>query len=149
MAFTLAQGHQRAQTTAWRANDGAGLLRRAIARTTDGQIKGTMLLTLRGSAGVAKQRQTRRDSMGRQRQGSGCVKIAPVSVDWMQQRGRGYTEGCPEQLTARRSSPWHLTGRERDGDHRTGSGRRRAVAELPTRVGRARERARGFGRGRK
>jgi hypothetical protein len=33
--------------------------------------------------------------------------------------------------------------------HRTGSGRRRAVAELPARVGRARERARGLGRGRK
>jgi hypothetical protein len=27
MAFTLAQGHQRAQTTARRANGGAGLLR--------------------------------------------------------------------------------------------------------------------------
>jgi hypothetical protein len=35
MAVTLAQGHQRAQTTAERANDGAGMLRRAIARTIE------------------------------------------------------------------------------------------------------------------
>jgi hypothetical protein len=31
MAFTQAQGHKRAQTTAGRANGGAGLLQRAIA----------------------------------------------------------------------------------------------------------------------
>jgi hypothetical protein len=35
MAFTLAQGHQRARTTAGRANGGAGLLRRAITRATE------------------------------------------------------------------------------------------------------------------
>jgi hypothetical protein len=35
------------------------------------------------------------------------------------QRGGGHTEGCPEQLTARQR-----TGRERDGDCRTGIDRR-------------------------
>jgi hypothetical protein len=112
----------------------------------DDQIKGTDgLLTLRGSAGVAKQRRRSRDSMGRRRGGSGCAKIASVSVDRTQQRGKGHTEGCPEQLTVRQSSPWHWTGHGRDGGHRTGSGRWWAVAELPARVGRARERARGLG----
>jgi hypothetical protein len=63
-----------------------------------------------------------------------------VIADWTQQRGKGHTEGCPEQLIVRRSSPWHWTGHGRDDGHRTDSGRRRVVAELPTRVGRARER---------
>jgi hypothetical protein len=49
----------------------------------------------------------------------------------------------------RRSSPWHLTGHGRNGGHGTGGGRRRAVAELSVRAGRARERARELGRGRK
>jgi hypothetical protein len=49
----------------------------------------------------------------------------------------------------RRSSPWHWTGRERDGGRRTGGDGRRAVAGLSTRVGRARERARQLGKGRK
>jgi hypothetical protein len=87
--------------------------------------------------------------MGQRRRDSGCAKIAPVSVDRTKQRGRGHTEGSPEQLTARRSLPWHWTGHGRDGGRRIGSGRRGAVVELPTHVGRARERARGFGRGRK
>jgi hypothetical protein len=73
------------------------------------------------------------------------VKIAPVSMDRTQQRGKGHTKGCPEQLTVKRSSPWHWMGHGRDGDHRTGSGRWRAVAELTARMGRAR--ARGLGRG--
>jgi hypothetical protein len=42
----------------------------------------------------------------------------------------------------RRSSPWHWTGRGHDDGRRTGRGQRRAVAELPARVGRARERGR-------
>jgi hypothetical protein len=114
------------------------------------QIKGTgRLLTLRGSAGVTEQQRRRKDMTGRRRWGSGCARITPVSVDWTNQRGEGHTEGCPEQLTARRNSPWHGTGHRRDGDRRTGSSRRRAVAELSGRVGRARERAREFGRGRK
>jgi hypothetical protein len=87
--------------------------------------------------------------MGRRRWCSGCTKIAPVSADWTQQRGKGHTEGCPEQLIVRRSSPWHWTGHGRDSGHRTGNSRWWAVAELPARVGRARERARGLGRGRK
>jgi hypothetical protein len=109
----------------------------------DDQIKGTGgggLLTLRGSAGVAKQRRRRKDSTGRRQRDSGCVKVAPVSVDQTKQRGRGHTEGCPEQLTVRWSSPWHWTGHGHDGGRRTSSGRRRAVAELPACVGRARER---------
>jgi hypothetical protein len=64
-----------------------------------------------------------------------------VSVDRTKQRGNGHTEGCPKQLTARQNSPWHRTGRGRDDGHRTGSDRRRAVAELSARAGRARERA--------
>jgi hypothetical protein len=87
--------------------------------------------------------------MGRRRRGSGCAKIAPMSTDRTQQRGKGHTEGYPEQLTVRRSSPWHWTGHGRDGGHRTGNGRRWAVAELPARMGRAREGARGLDRGRK
>jgi hypothetical protein len=68
-----------------------------------------------------------------------------VSADRSNQIVEGHTEGCPEQLTVRRNSHWHGTGRGRDGDRKTGSSRRRAVAELSARVGRARERARGFG----
>jgi hypothetical protein len=102
---------------------------------------------LRGSAGVAKQQRRCRDSTGRRGRGSGSAKIAPVSVDRTQQRGKGHTEGCPEQLTVRRSSPWHWTGHGRDGGHRTGSGRWRVVAELPARVGKAREGARGWAEG--
>jgi hypothetical protein len=97
------------------------------------------LLTLRGSAGIVKQRRRCRDSTGRRRRGSGCAKIAPVSADRTQQRGKGHTEGCPEQLTVRQSSPLHWTGCGRDGGHRIGSSRRWAVAELPARVGRERE----------
>jgi hypothetical protein len=78
----------------------------------DDQIKGTGgLLTLRGSTGVAKQRRRTRDSTGRRRRGDGCTKIALVSANRTQQRGKGHTKGCPEQLTVRRSSPWHCTGR--------------------------------------
>jgi hypothetical protein len=73
---------------------------------------------------------------------------APVSADQMQQGGRGHTEGCSEQLTVRRSSPWHWTGHGRNGGHGTGGGCRRAVVELSVRAGRARERARELGRGR-
>jgi hypothetical protein len=47
-------------------------------------IKGTGgLLTLRGSAGVAKQRRRRKDSTGRRRRDSGCAKIALVSAERM------------------------------------------------------------------
>jgi hypothetical protein len=119
-------------------------------QSRDDQIKGTGgLLTLRGSVGVAKQRRRHKDATRRRWRGSGCVEIARVSVDRTKQSGKGHTEGCPEQLAARRSSPWHWMGRERDGGRITGSDRRRAVAKLPACVGRARERARGFGRGRK
>jgi hypothetical protein len=78
-----------------------------------------------------------------------CARITPVSAGRLNQGGKGHTEGCPEQLTVRRSSPWHWTGRERDGGRRTGGDRRRAIAGLSARVGRARERARELGRGRK
>jgi hypothetical protein len=44
---------------------------------------------------------------------------------------------------------WHWMGHWRDGDHRTGSCRWQAVAELAAHVGRARERAKGLGRGHK
>jgi hypothetical protein len=114
------------------------------------QIKGTgRLLTSSRSAGVAKQQRRRKGSTGRRWRSSDCTGGTPVSADWTQQGGKGHTEGCPEQLTVRRSSPWHWTGHGRDGGHETGSGRRWAVVKLPTRMSRARERARGFGRGRK
>jgi hypothetical protein len=90
----------------------------------DDQIKGTGgLLILRGNVGVAKQQRRSRDSTGRRQRGSGCAKIAPVSADRTQQRGKGHTEGCPEQLTVRQSSPWHWTGYGCNSGHRTGSGR--------------------------
>jgi hypothetical protein len=131
------------------ARDSSGEQSREQQRRND-QIKGTGgSLTLRGNAGVAKQRRRRRDSTGQRWRGSGCARIAPVSTDWTKQRGEGHTEVCPEQLTARRNSLWHGTGRGRDGGRRTGSSRRRAMAELSARVGRARERARGVCRGRK
>jgi hypothetical protein len=117
---------------------------------SNNQIKGTgRLLTSSRSASVAKQRRRRKGSTGRRWRSSDYIGGTPVSADWMQQGGKGHTEGCPEQLTVRRSSPWHWTGHGRDGGHETGSGRRRAVAELPARVSKARERARGLGRGRK
>jgi hypothetical protein len=100
---------------------------------------------LKGSAGVMGQRWRRKDATGRRRRGSGCTRIVPVSADRMNQRGEGHTEGCPEQLTVRRNSPWHWTGRGHDGDRITGNSRWRAMAELSARVGRARERVRGFG----
>jgi hypothetical protein len=119
-------------------------------QSSNDQIKSVGgLLTLRGSAGVTGQRRRHKDTMGRRRRGSGCAKIALLSVDRTNQRGEGHTEGCPEQLTARRNSPWHGTGHKRDSDRKTGISRRRTVAELSLCVGRARERARGFCRGRK
>jgi hypothetical protein len=89
------------------------------------RIKGAgRLLTSRGSAGVTGQRRWRRDMTGRRWRSSGCARTAPMSAGQANQRGGGHTEGCPEQLTARRNSPRQRTGRGRDGDHRTGSGRR-------------------------
>jgi hypothetical protein len=79
---------------------------------------------------------------GRRRRGSGYARNAPVSADRTQQGRKGQTEGCPEQLIVRRSSPWRWTGHRRDGGHGTGSGRRWTVAELSARVSRARERGR-------
>jgi hypothetical protein len=70
-----------------------------------------------------------------------------MSMGRLNQGGKGHTEGCPEQLTVRRSSPWHWTGRERDGGRRTDGGRPRAMVGLSVRVGRARERARELGEG--
>jgi hypothetical protein len=131
------------------ARDSSGEQSREQQSSND-QIKGAGgLLTLRGSAGVTEQRQRHKDTTGRRRWGSGCARIAPVSVDRTNQRREGHTDGCLEQLTARRNSPWHGTGHRHDGDRRTGRSRRWAVTELSTRVGRARERARGFGRGHK
>jgi hypothetical protein len=119
-------------------------------QSSNDHIKGVGgLLTLRGSAGVMGQRRRRKDATGRRWWSSGCAGIAPVSANRMIQRGEGHTEGCPEQLTARRNSPWHGMEHGRDGDRRTGSSRRRVVAELSACMGRAREKARGFGRGRK
>jgi hypothetical protein len=90
------------------------------------------MLTLSENSGTLGERRGCNGASGRRRWDFGCAKIAPVSADRTKQRGRGHTEGCPEQLTVRRSSPWHWTGHERDGGHGTGSGRRRAVAELPS-----------------
>jgi hypothetical protein len=105
---------------------------------------------LRGSAGGTGQRQRHRDTTGRQWRSSGCARTTPVSEGRHNQGGKGHTEGCPEKLTARRSSPWHWSGRGRNGGHRSGSGRRRAVAEVLGSCGQSkRERARELGRGRK
>jgi hypothetical protein len=67
---------------------------------------------------------------GRRWRSSGCARITPVSGGLLNQGGNGHTEGCPEKLTARRSSPWHLIGRGCNGGHRIGGGRRWAVAEI-------------------
>jgi hypothetical protein len=87
--------------------------------------------------------------MGRRWRTPAARENAPVSADRTQQGGRGKTEGRPEQVIVKRSSPWHWMGHGRDGGHRTGNGRWRAVVELPVRVGRASERARELGMGRK
>jgi hypothetical protein len=60
---------------------------------------------------------------GRRRRGSGCAKATLLSADRTQQGGRGHTEGCPKQLTVRRSSPWHWSGHKRDDGNGTRSGR--------------------------
>jgi hypothetical protein len=66
-------------------------------QSRDDQIKGTGgLLTLKGSAEVAKQRRRHKNAMGQRQWDSGCAKIAPLSADRTRQRGRGHTEGCPE-----------------------------------------------------
>jgi hypothetical protein len=111
------------------------------------QIKGTGgLLTLRGSAGVTKQQQRRKDVTGRRQWGSGYARIAPVSADRMKHRGDGHTEGCPEQLIARRNSPFHGNSRwPQNGQQSTAGGDR----ALCTRGQSERKRVRGFGRGRK
>jgi hypothetical protein len=98
------------------------------------------VLTSSANSGACGGRRRCGGTSGRRQRGSGCAKAALVSVEPTQQGGRGHIEGCPEQLTVRRSSPWHWTGHGRDGGHGTCSGRRRALAELSTRVGRARER---------
>jgi hypothetical protein len=104
---------------------------------------------LRGSAGGTGQQRWHKDATSRRWRGFGCAKVAPVSVDRTQQRGKGHTKGCPVQLTERWNSPWHWTGHRRDGGRKTRGSRRWAVAELPARVGRARERASESDRGRK
>jgi hypothetical protein len=107
------------------------------------------VLTSSANSGMFGERRGCDGASGRRWRGSGCARNAPMSADRTQQGRKGHTEGCPEQLTVRRSSPWRWTGHGRDGGHGTGSGRRRAVMELPARVGRSRERARELGRGRK
>jgi hypothetical protein len=108
------------------------------------------LLTLRGSAGGTGQRWRHRDATGRRWRSSGYARTTPVSAGQLNQGWKGHTEGCPEKLTARRSSLWHYTGRGRNGGHGTGEGRRRAVAEVLCSRGQSeRERARELGRGRK
>jgi hypothetical protein len=83
------------------------------------------VLTSSANSGTLGERRGCDGASGRRRWDFGCANIAPVSADWTKQRGRGHTKGCPEQLTVRRSSPWHWTGHRRDGGHETGSGRRR------------------------
>jgi hypothetical protein len=130
--ITPTRNHQKAlHTAAW---DSSGEQSRE-QQSSYGQIKGAGgLLTMSGSAGVTRQWRRSKDATGRRQRGSGCARIAPVSTDRTNQRGEGHTEGCLEQLTARRNSPWHGTRRGHDGDRRTGSSRRRAVAELSARV---------------
>jgi hypothetical protein len=112
---------RRGGLTAARSNSGEQS--RANHDSND-QIKGAgRLLTSRGSAGVTVQRRWRRDATGRRWRSSGCARTAPVSAGRAKQRGGGHTEGCPEQLMARRNSPRQRTGRGRDGDRRTGSDR--------------------------
>jgi hypothetical protein len=107
------------------------------------------LLTSSANSRTLGERRGCSGASGRRRRGSDCARTAPVSVDRVQHGGRGHTEGCPELLTARRSSPWHWTGHRRNSSHETGGGHRRAVAELSVRASRARERVRELGKGRK
>jgi hypothetical protein len=97
---------------------------------TQGNKGAGRLLTLRRNAGGMGQRRRHRDATGRWWQSSGCARTTLVSAGRLNQGGKGHTEGCPEKLTARRSSPWHWTGRGRNDDHGRGDGRRWAMAEV-------------------
>ena len=119
---------RRGGLTAARGNSGEQLCVNQCS--TQGNRGAGRLLTLRGSAGGTGQRRRHKDATGRRWRSSSCARTTPVSTDWTHQRGGGHTEGCPEKLTARRSSLWHYTGRGRNGGHGTGEGRRRAVAEV-------------------
>jgi hypothetical protein len=60
------------------------------------QIKGMSgLLTLRGNTRVVKQRRRCKDATGRQRRGSGCARIAPVSAVVRTREGKGTPKGVP------------------------------------------------------
>jgi hypothetical protein len=92
---------------------------------SNGQIKGTSrLLTSSANSGARGGRRRCGGTSGQRRRGSGYARTAPVSSDRANQRGGGHTERCPEQLMARRNSPRQRTGRGRNGDRRTDSGRR-------------------------
>jgi hypothetical protein len=83
------------------------------------RIKGAgRLLTSSANSGECGGRRRCGGTSGRRRWGSGCTRTAPVSADRANQRG-GHTEGCPEQLTARRNSTRQRTGCGRDDDRRT------------------------------
>ena len=112
------------------ARDNSGEQLRANQCSTQGNRGAGRLLTLRGNAGGTGQWRRHRDATGRRWRSSGCARTTPVSAGRLNQGGKGHTKGCPEKLTARRSSPWHWTGRGRNGGHGTGGGRRRAVAEV-------------------
>jgi hypothetical protein len=110
---------RRGRLTAARGNTGE---QSRAKQGSNGQIKGTgRLLTSSRSAGVAKQGRRSKGLTGRRWWSSDCTGGTPLSADWTQQGGKGHTEGCPERLTVRRSSPWHWTGHRRNGGHRTGS----------------------------
>jgi hypothetical protein len=81
------------------------------------------------------------EASGRRRRGSGYAKAAPVSADSTHQGGRGHTEGVSRAADSKAKLTVALDGARRDGSHGTDSGRWRAVAGLPARVGRVRERA--------
>jgi hypothetical protein len=79
------------------------------------------LLTSRGNTGAPEQRWRRRDTSGRWWWSSDCTGRTPVSVDWVNQRGWGRTEGCAGLLTIRRNSLRQRTRRGLNGDRRTGA----------------------------
>jgi hypothetical protein len=106
--------------TAVRGNSGEKLC--ANQCSTQGNRGAGRSLTLRGNAGGTGQRRRHRDATGRRWRSSGCARTTPVSTGRLNQGGKGHTEGCPEMLTTRRSSPWHSTGRGRNGGHGTGGG---------------------------
>jgi hypothetical protein len=79
---------------------------------------------------------------GRRRRFSGYARIAPVSVDWANQRRKGQTKGRPELWVRQRSLPRERARRRLNDGHETAVVLGERWLSLAGRVHMAREGAR-------